>query len=78
MHVRVTKPDGTVIDVEGTPQECAALLDNLTKTVYPVVVPVPYVYPQYPQYPLNPTYPYYYSPTVTDVIITSNTGSTQH
>jgi hypothetical protein len=61
MHVRITKPDGTVIDVDGTPQECAALLDTITVTpaqttpvLTPFIVPLPYVYPTSPL-----PYPYY-------------------
>lgn len=57
MKVRITKPDGTIIEAEGTPEECAALIGDRDATPQnvqpPVFIPMPY-----PVSPAPPPAPY--------------------
>lgn len=55
MRIKITRPDGSVIDVEGTSEECLKALETFKEvppTVAPTVIPVPYPYPYiYPYHP---------------------------
>lgn len=52
MKVRITKPDGTVIEAEGTAEECA-LLAGLSPPVAITLTPA-YVSPVFVPYPVYP------------------------
>lgn len=56
MKLKITRPDGTIIEAEGTVEECERLLGAPVPVPYTFTflktVPVP-VYPIYP-YPINP------------------------
>lgn len=50
MKIKITKPDGSIVEAEGTPAECAELLGFAPPrvTYIPTVYPVPsYPHPQY-------------------------------
>jgi hypothetical protein len=78
MKLKITRPDGTLIEAEGTVEECERLMGaplpikyvftpiQITVPVYPQPIPIT---PQYPMYPINPVYPWnpepWYVPTWT-------------
>ena len=55
MKIRITRPDGTVIEAEGTPEECARMVPVPAIQFVPVPQYIPTIWPAYPQ-PINPTY----------------------
>ena len=56
MKLKMTRPDGTVIEADGTVEELRQLIPvEATK----IIEYVPYVVPQYPMYPQTPVYPTY-------------------
>lgn len=65
MKVRITKPDGTVVECEGTAEECARLMG-------PAPVFVPYIAPTYPWWT---EIPWWQSPTYTVVGYTDAPGT---
>jgi hypothetical protein len=70
MKLKITRPDGTVIEAEGTVEECERLIgapiQNPVYWLQPIrLTPVPV--PVYPVYPVYPSYPYY-GPYIGDVI----------
>jgi hypothetical protein len=49
VKLRITKPDGTVLDVEGTPEECARFAGLApVPQPWPDPVYIPHVYPTTP------------------------------
>jgi hypothetical protein len=79
MKVKITRPDGTVIEAEGTPEECGKLIGGTTP---PITSPSLYpfwlqpIYPWYPSYPI--TYPVYpsYGDVLINPVITTPTWTT--
>lgn len=79
MKLKITRPDGTIIEAEGTVEECERLLGAPIPVPYTLTllktVPVPVypVYPvTYPVYPTGPTYPINPEPWIT---WTTSTGT---
>jgi len=62
MKARITKPDGTVIDLEGSPDEVAKILDLAPTQAVPQFVPVPYAVPVAPAPVIEPYIPPWQSP----------------
>lgn len=63
MKLKITRPDGTVLEAEGTVEECERLAGAPHPVQYPIYIHFPYqpvTVPVYPTYPVQPyPYPYY-------------------
>jgi len=62
MKLKITRPDGTIVEAEGTVEECERLAaaTHPVQFQYPIYLQFPYIQPV--PLPVYPTYPSYPSP----------------
>ena len=61
MKLKITRPDGTIVEAEGTVEECERLAaaTHPVQFQYPIYLQFPYIQPvPLPVYPMYPSYPY--------------------